>query len=135
MIYFNTWKQGCFWLFQPYLTQAFWSMYSLGVGQNCPDCHKSTLANDLIMELDQLVDQVKWGLLVYICCHSTSKFCWHQQKSAKISIAKGIFLQNKNSFFVFFKKDMIANKLFFQNICIYVTYLLTWLCGLLLFYL
>ena len=30
-----------------------------------PPCHKSSLANTLIMKLGQLVDQVKWGLLVY----------------------------------------------------------------------
>ena len=28
-------------------------------------CHKSSLANALIMKLGQLVDQVKWGLQVY----------------------------------------------------------------------
>ena len=35
-----------------------------GWGKIAP-CHKSSLANALIMKLGQLVDQVKWGLQVY----------------------------------------------------------------------
>ena len=44
----------------------------------------------------------KMGLLVYICCHSTSKFCWHQQKSAKISIAKGSISPKQKQLFCVF---------------------------------
>ena len=100
---------------------GFWYLFSLEVfwylfSQNCPRCHKSSLANALIMKLGRLEDKVKCGLLIY---NFLLYFFWSQQKSVQIRVLlKGLFLQNKNSFLqtVFCKKHMIANKMFFQNI-------------------
>ena len=61
-----------------------------------------------------LLNGVCWYI---ICCHSPSNFCWHHQKSAKIRVLlKSLFHKNKTSVLCFVKKDMIANKMFFQNI-------------------
>ena len=72
--------------------------------------YRSSMADGLIMKLDQLVEPVKRSLLVYSLLHSPSNFCWHY------CIAERSISQKQKQFFVFCKKDVIANKIFVQNI-------------------
>ena len=56
-------KQFCFFV-NPISPGLFGPCILLGWAK-MPPCHKSSLANAVIMKLGQLVDQVKWSLLVY----------------------------------------------------------------------